>query len=268
MGDCFGKLYDPDALECQPENCDAWKECKETMLKIEDRKLPCFGKPAPEGYEPGNPACENVCKRRDACIEAQKAATAVKPSAAIPDTSTEYDLKVDARVYAKEPRASRDVVGTAKEEPVVEEKVTEITEPVVEEKVTEITEPVVEEKVTEITEPVVEEKVTEITEPVIEEKVTEITEPVVEEKVTEPDTGQSQLGKPTKKATVREAIAYLKKFTKEDLVQVLIDKGLIEDTEADRSKNRALIGQWLSEFKRTKEFPLTKIPNSDYFTIL
>ena len=240
MGDCFGKLYDPDALECQPENCDAWKECKEAMLKIEDRKLPCFGKPAPEGYEPGNPACENVCKRRDACIEAQKAATAVKPSAAIPDTSTEYDLKVDARVYAKEPRASRDV-GTAKEEPVVEEKVTEITEPVVEEKVTEITEPVVEEKVTE---------------------------PVVEEKVTKPDTEQSQLGKPTKKATVREAIAYLKKFTKEDLVQVLIDKGLIEDTEADRSKNRALIGQWLSEFKRTKEFPLTKIPNSDYFTIL
>jgi len=264
MGDCFGKLYDPDALECQPENCDAWKECKEAMLKIEDRKLPCFGKPAPEGYEPGNPACENVCKRRDACIEAQKAATAVKPSAAIPDTSTEYDLKVDARVYAKEPRASRDV-GTAKEEPVVEEKVTEITEPVVEEKVTEITEPVVEEKVTEITEPVVEEKVTEITEPVVEEKVTE---PVVEEKVTKPDTEQSQLGKPTKKATVREAIAYLKKFTKEDLVQVLIDKGLIEDTEADRSKNRALIGQWLSEFKRTKEFPLTKIPNSDYFTIL
>ena len=128
---CFGKMFDEEANECQEDSCEASKECRETMLKAEDRKLPCFGKQAPEGYEPGNFACETSCKKKDACIEAQSS-TIVKTSIKVAKTVPiiEPEIEVESEIEEIEETVVETVkpVITKKEEvPITKPSIIETT---------------------------------------------------------------------------------------------------------------------------------------------
>jgi len=121
---CFGKMFDEDANECQEDSCEAAKECRETMLKAEDRKLPCFGKQAPEGYEPGNFACETSCKKKDACIEAQSSTivkTSIKVAKTVPIIEPEIEtVEAEIEVESEIEEIEETVVETVK--PVITKK--------------------------------------------------------------------------------------------------------------------------------------------------
>jgi hypothetical protein len=219
-------MFDEDANECQEDSCEASKECKETMLKAEDRKLPCFGKQAPEGYEPGNFACETSCKKKDACIEAQSS-TAIKTS-----------IKVAKTVPIIEPEIIESIVETA---------VKETVKPILKE--VPITEPIKPEL-----KPVIKEEV-----PITEPSTVEIAKVSTPKPITE-----DKAIRPSKKESVRHAIRSLKKFTQEDLVQSIVDDKHIDDTPEERKKAKGLVSMWLSEFKREGTFDLEKDSDGYY----
>ena len=137
---CFGKMFDEDANECQEDSCEASKECREIMLKAEDRKLPCFGKQAPEGYEPGNFACETSCKKKDACIEAQSSIT-VKTSVKIAKTVP----VIESEIEIAEAEIEEIIVETVKPATIKKEEVP-ITKPIIETNKVSIPKPTIEDK--------------------------------------------------------------------------------------------------------------------------